>query len=148
MPKKPSEPSQGQDAARPDEFRLIFPNVVHRTYFQRQFSIIEVLSIIGTIALPDIGGHSAKPTDKYGQTMVKEPEISPIINEVNMLRRLDRFAQEADHPGLDFTRRAREIFELDGFHGGRYCCISASLKRAVSAFYKRNIPMRSCRSSW
>ena len=38
-----------------------------------------------------------------------------------MLRRLGKFAQEADHPGLDFTRLASDIFELNGQFGRHYC---------------------------
>jgi hypothetical protein len=38
-----------------------------------------------------------------------------------MLQRLGKFAQEADHPGLDFTRLARDVFEVDGPTGRHYC---------------------------
>jgi serine/threonine-protein kinase SRPK3 len=40
-----------------------------------------------------------------------------------MLQRLGKFAQEGDHPGLDFTRLARDIFEIDG-PSGRHTCIA------------------------
>jgi serine/threonine-protein kinase SRPK3 len=40
-----------------------------------------------------------------------------------MLRRLSEFAKEADHPGLDFTRLARDIFKIDGPYS-RHCCIA------------------------
>ncbi|KAJ5731820.1 protein kinase [Penicillium malachiteum] len=45
---------------------------------------------------------------------------SPVLNEVNMLRRLEQFANE-DHPGLDFTRLARDIFEIESLGGFHYC---------------------------
>ncbi|KAJ5578133.1 protein kinase [Penicillium hispanicum] len=45
---------------------------------------------------------------------------SPVLNEINMLRRLKQFADE-DHPGLDFTRLARDIFETESLHGLHYC---------------------------
>lgn len=38
-----------------------------------------------------------------------------------MLQRLGKFAQEADHPGLDFTRLATDVFEVDGPSGRHYC---------------------------
>ncbi|KAK2780711.1 hypothetical protein FQN52_002079 [Onygenales sp. PD_12] len=41
-----------------------------------------------------------------------------------MLQRLSKIAQEADHPGLDFTRLATDIFEIDG-PSGRHNCIVA-----------------------
>ncbi|RJE24171.1 STYKc [Aspergillus sclerotialis] len=40
-----------------------------------------------------------------------------------MLRRLKQFA-EKDHPGLDFTRLANDIFELEGPSGCHYCIAS------------------------
>ncbi|QRD86671.1 protein kinase [Aspergillus flavus] len=43
----------------------------------------------------------------------EENESSPVLNEINMLHRLEKFA-EKDHPGLDCTRLARDIFEIDG----------------------------------
>lgn len=48
-------------------------------------------------------------------------ETSPVVSEVAMQRRLSEFAREADHQGLDFTRLARDIFEIDGPHGRHYC---------------------------
>ncbi|KAK4987165.1 hypothetical protein LTR66_007669 [Elasticomyces elasticus] len=50
-----------------------------------------------------------------------DAEASPVINEVRMLRRLGKFAQDADHPGLDFTRLASDIFEIDGQFGRHHC---------------------------
>lgn len=50
-----------------------------------------------------------------------DTETSPVINEVKMLRRLTKFAQLFDHPGLDFTRLAHDIFEVDGPSGRHYC---------------------------
>jgi serine/threonine-protein kinase SRPK3 len=44
-----------------------------------------------------------------------------------MLRRLSKFAKEADHPGLDFTRLANDIFEIDG-PNGRHFCIATKLQ--------------------
>jgi serine/threonine-protein kinase SRPK3 len=38
-----------------------------------------------------------------------------------MLQRLGKFAQEADHPGLGFTRLASDVFEIDGPSGRHYC---------------------------
>ncbi|RAL10301.1 kinase-like protein [Aspergillus homomorphus CBS 101889] len=50
----------------------------------------------------------------------EDTEPSPILDEINMLHRLKKFA-EKDHPGLDFTRLARDIFEIDGPSGSHYC---------------------------
>ncbi|KAK2787077.1 hypothetical protein FQN51_003454 [Onygenales sp. PD_10] len=53
----------------------------------------------------------------------QDTESSPIINEVNMLRRLKGFAdtEQRDLPGVGFTRLADDIFEIDGRH---YCIAS------------------------
>lgn len=40
-----------------------------------------------------------------------------------MLQRLGKFA-EVDHPGLDFTRLAQDIFEIDGPSGPHYCIVT------------------------
>ncbi|OAL34541.1 hypothetical protein AYO20_06171 [Fonsecaea nubica] len=65
-------------------------------------------------------------------------ETSPVVNEVAMLRRLSEFAREADHPGLDFTRLAHDIFEIDGPHGRHYCIATkpqgSSLRRLQETF--------------
>ncbi|KAJ5721960.1 protein kinase [Penicillium malachiteum] len=45
---------------------------------------------------------------------------SPVLNEINMLRRLEQFAKE-DHPGLDFTRQACDIFETESVGGAHHC---------------------------
>ncbi|KKZ61113.1 hypothetical protein EMCG_04258 [[Emmonsia] crescens] len=57
---------------------------------------------------------------------IDNAEASPVLNEINMLRRLSKFADEADHPGLDFTHLAQDIFETDSnpLSGHRHYCIS------------------------
>ncbi|PGH36283.1 CMGC/SRPK protein kinase [[Emmonsia] crescens] len=54
-----------------------------------------------------------------------DAESSPVLNEIKMLRCLNEFAK-VDHPGLDFTRLARDIFETDSnlFSGHRHYCIA------------------------
>lgn len=47
-------------------------------------------------------------------------EPSPVLNEINMLQHLKQFADK-DHPGLDFTRLARDIFETESPSGRHYC---------------------------
>ncbi|EEP77080.1 predicted protein [Uncinocarpus reesii 1704] len=54
---------------------------------------------------------------------VDNAETSPVLNEINMLRRLSKFAVK-DHPGLDFTRLAQDIFKIDGSSGCHYCIAS------------------------
>lgn len=51
---------------------------------------------------------------------VDDAEASPVLNEVNMLQRLKKLASE-DHPGLDFTRLANDIFEIGSLSGRHYC---------------------------
>ncbi|KAJ5212360.1 protein kinase [Penicillium cinerascens] len=43
-----------------------------------------------------------------------------IRNEINMLQHLKQFADK-DHPGLNFTRLARHIFETESLSGRHYC---------------------------
>ncbi|MCJ1384252.1 hypothetical protein MMC17_007368 [Xylographa soralifera] len=50
-----------------------------------------------------------------------DTDTSPVINEVKMLQILGTLAQEADYPGLDFTRVALNIFEIDGPSDRHYC---------------------------
>ncbi|KAK2809539.1 hypothetical protein FQN50_003807 [Emmonsiellopsis sp. PD_5] len=61
------------------------------------------------------------------QTDSNNAESSPVLNEVNMLQRLNKFADGSDHPGLEFTRLARDIFETDSnpFSGRRHYCIAS-----------------------
>lgn len=47
-------------------------------------------------------------------------EASPVLNEINMLQRLKQFADK-DHPGLDFTKLARDIFETESLTGRHHC---------------------------
>jgi serine/threonine-protein kinase SRPK3 len=58
----------------------------------------------------------------------QDTESSPILNEINMLRRLKRFADtdQRDLPGVGFTRLADDIFEINGAspHGRHYCIAS------------------------
>lgn len=49
--------------------------------------------------------------------------IAPVLNEVNMLQRMKSLA-EKDHPGLDFTRLAQDIFDVNGPTGRHYCIVS------------------------
>ncbi|KAL4955210.1 hypothetical protein BDW69DRAFT_161200 [Aspergillus filifer] len=54
-------------------------------------------------------------------------DSSRILNEVNMLRRLEKFAKDFaddDHPGPDFTRLAKDIFQVNGPTGSHYCIVS------------------------
>ncbi|KAK3113767.1 hypothetical protein LTR53_008600 [Teratosphaeriaceae sp. CCFEE 6253] len=55
-----------------------------------------------------------------------DTEASPILNEVRMLRHLEEMAKEDtdDHPGLDFTRLADEIFQIEGPAEQHYCMAS------------------------
>ncbi|KAJ5956260.1 protein kinase [Penicillium viridicatum] len=70
-------------------------------------------------------------------------EPSPVLNEINMLQRLKQFADK-DHPGLDFTRLARDIFETE-IPAGRHHCIAYkpqgnSVRTLQEAFPNAMIP--------
>lgn len=52
-----------------------------------------------------------------------------------MLRRLGKFAEE-DHPGIDFTRLARDIFEIDGPSGSHHCIVSKPQGKSVRFMQK------------
>ncbi|KAG5287886.1 protein kinase [Histoplasma capsulatum G186AR] len=58
----------------------------------------------------------------------QDTDSSPILNEINMLQRLKRFAEtdQRDLPGVGFTRLADDIFEIDRAPCGRrhYCIAS------------------------
>lgn len=61
-----------------------------------------------------------------------------------MLQLLGSLAQEADHPGLDFTRLALDIFEIDGPSGRHYCIATkpqgGSLRTLQGAFPNAILP--------
>ncbi|KAI2737270.1 hypothetical protein DTO013E5_6610 [Penicillium roqueforti] len=75
-------------------------------------------------------------------------DSSPILNEINMLRRLKRFADtdEGDHPRVGFTRLADDIFENDqaSLHGRYYCIASKpegqSIRMLQEAFPNSILP--------
>ena len=71
-------------------------------------------------------------------------DTSPVANEVKMLRRLGMLAQEANYPVLDFTRFARDIFEVDGYLRD-IIVLRQNLRGAVFVYYKRYSQMQYCR---
>lgn len=80
----------------------------------------------------------------------RDAEASPIWNEINMLRRLKKYADEFDRPGPCFTRLARDIFEINGPYG-RHVCISfkaqgASLRTMQEIFPNAQLPRLLVRS--
>lgn len=60
--------------------------------------------------------HRAKQYTSLKVCVGQDTESSPVLNEINMLRRLKRFADtdQRDLPGVGFTRLADDIFEIDG----------------------------------
>lgn len=58
-----------------------------------------------------------------------QPSPSPILNEVNMLKRMGSVAERISHPGLCFTRLATDIFELPSpspsSSSGQHYCIAS-----------------------
>ncbi|EEH05718.1 protein kinase [Histoplasma capsulatum G186AR] len=70
-------------------------------------------------------------------------QISPILNEVSMLQRLQSFADK-DHPGLDFTRLSYDIFQLVSRSGCHYCIASKpqgnSVRTLQETFPNRRLP--------
>lgn len=67
-----------------------------------------------------------------------------MLNEIAMLQRLGRLAHEADHPGMDFTRLAQDIFQIDGPWGPHYCIATkpqgASLRTLQAVFPNARLP--------
>lgn len=61
-----------------------------------------------------------------------------------MLRHLEAVAQQDDHPGIDFTRLAQDIFEIEGPNGRHYCIASkpqgSSLRALQEAFPNAILP--------
>ena len=61
-----------------------------------------------------------------------------------MLQRLGKFAQGADHPGLDFTRLASDVFKIDGPSGRHYCIATkpqgSSLRTLQETFANAILP--------
>ena len=53
-----------------------------------------------------------------------------------MLQRLGDFKRQADHPGLDFTRLANDIFQLEGQYGTHYCIASDLQGNSLSALQR------------
>lgn len=82
--------------------------------------------------------------------MADDTEGSPVLNEVAMLQRLGEFAQEADHPGLDFIRREQDIFEINGISGPHYCVVmkpqGPSLRTLQESFPNAIVPKLLVRS--
>ncbi|KAL3483784.1 hypothetical protein BJX62DRAFT_230734 [Aspergillus germanicus] len=87
-------------------------------------------------------------TNQYATVKVcieqKDVEDSPVLNEVNALQRMKKFADAADHPGLCFTRLARDIFEVTSPQGRHYCIASKpqghSLGELQAAFPDAKVP--------
>ena len=65
-----------------------------------------------------------------------------MTNEANMLRHLGEVARQEDHPGLDFTRLADDIFHVDG-SVGRHDCFASKPQgvsvRSLQEFYPNGV---------
>ena len=70
-------------------------------------------------------------------------EHSPVLNEFSMLQRLKQFAKE-DHPGLDFTRLARDMFGTQSLAGRHHCIVykpqGTSVRILQEAFPNAMVP--------
>ncbi|PGH11542.1 hypothetical protein AJ79_04800 [Helicocarpus griseus UAMH5409] len=78
----------------------------------------ESLQSLATARILLFGSPEMKgPEKQYASLKVSiqhdNANFSPVLNEVNMLRRLGKFAEGSDHTGVDFTRLAQDIFEID-----------------------------------
>ncbi|KAK2757613.1 hypothetical protein FQN54_004582 [Arachnomyces sp. PD_36] len=71
----------------------------------------------------------------------QDTESSPVLNEINMLRRLKGFAdtEQRDLPGVGFTRLADDIFEIDtpSPHGRHYCIASAPQGQSIRVLQEK-----------
>lgn len=47
-----------------------------------------------------------------------------MLNEVKILQHLSEVAQGDDHPGMDFTRLANDVFTIEGQSGPHYCIVA------------------------
>ncbi|KAI2285697.1 hypothetical protein LOZ02_000856 [Ophidiomyces ophidiicola] len=78
-----------------------------------------------------------------------DSKSSPVINEINMLQHLEKFSK-VDHPGVEYTRLAREIFEIDGPTGSHYCIATQpqgpSLRALQEKFPNAKLPKLLVRS--
>lgn len=76
--------------------------------------------------------------------MQGKTEASPPINEVRMLQHVGKFAHTTRNAGPEFTRLARDIFEIDGPSGRHYCIAStpqgSSLRAVQEAFPNSVLP--------
>ncbi|KAL4907141.1 kinase-like domain-containing protein [Aspergillus multicolor] len=87
-------------------------------------------------------------TNQYSSVKVSieqrdnDDKISPVLNEVTMLRRMKALAKGDDHPGLCFTRLACDIFQLQGSSGGSHYCIVSKPQRAQPAHPSTGVSKR------
>ncbi|KAL2842488.1 kinase-like protein [Aspergillus pseudodeflectus] len=100
------------------------------------------------------GNSAASSTNQYATIKVcieqKDVADSPVLNEVNVLQRMKKFADAADHPGLCFTRLASDVFEVTSPQG-RHSCIASkpqghSLRELQTAFPDAKVPRLLVRS--
>ncbi|MCJ1373452.1 hypothetical protein MMC20_004680 [Loxospora ochrophaea] len=90
-------------------------------FFKSQYRIIAKLSYGAYSTVWLAWDERSKQYTSLKVCVQDDSETSPILNEVKMLQRLGKLAQEKDHPGLDFTRLASDVFEVDGPTGRHYC---------------------------
>ncbi|KAK2810901.1 hypothetical protein FQN50_002492 [Emmonsiellopsis sp. PD_5] len=102
--------------------RLYYPVKIGEV-FKDQYRVIAKLGYGAYSTVWLAWNERAKQYTSLKVCVSQDTESSPIINEINMLRRLRRFAdtEQRDLPGVGFTRLADDIFDIDGQH---YCIAS------------------------
>ncbi|KAB8223343.1 kinase-like domain-containing protein [Aspergillus novoparasiticus] len=116
--------------------------------------MIDIIAELGYGSYSTVWLARDKRTKQYAVLKVcieqNDDEPSPVLNEVNMLQRMKKFAEAANHPGLCFIRLANDIFELHT-SSGRHCCIVSkpqahSLRTLQTAFSNAKVPKLLVRS--
>ncbi|RDW70454.1 uncharacterized protein DSM5745_07965 [Aspergillus mulundensis] len=106
------------------------------------------------IAKLGYGGYSTvwlardERTKQYASLKVcieqNDNQPSPVLNEVNILQRMQKLAETKNNPGRFFTRLATDIFELHTSSGRHYCIASKpqghSLRLLQETFPNGKVP--------
>ncbi|KAL3474093.1 protein kinase [Aspergillus californicus] len=124
-----------------------YPVCIGDTFKEERYRIIAKLGY---------GGYSTvwlawdNSTNQYASLEVSieqsEDKPSPVVNEVNMLRRMKTFAEtgDPDNPGLLFTRLATDIFDIHTLSGRHSCMVfkpqGHSLRMLQTTFPDAKVP--------
>lgn len=98
---------------------------------------------IAALLFADFNCRGEEYTSLKTSARVDNAETSPVLNEVNMLRRLKKLASK-DNPELDFTRLANDNFEINSLSGRHYCTAfkpqGSSVRTLQETFHNTMLP--------